>query len=55
VYLWPQTTKSPAEINRRGFEKRSLVYFRSSVAQFDRPAEAGVVVPVMMREAEHLL
>jgi len=25
-----------------------------SVAQFDRPAEAGVVVPVMVRAAEHL-
>jgi len=24
------------------------------VAQFDRPAEAGVVVPVMVRAAEHL-
>jgi hypothetical protein len=25
-----------------------------SVAQFDRPAEAGVMVPVVVREAEHL-
>jgi hypothetical protein len=25
-----------------------------SVAQSDRPAEAGMVVPVMMRETEHL-
>jgi hypothetical protein len=25
-----------------------------SVAQVNRPAEAGVVVPVVVREAEHL-
>jgi hypothetical protein len=25
-----------------------------SVAQFDRPAEAGMMVPVVVRKAEHL-
>src|SRR5262245_52727624 len=38
-----------------GALKSALLCLRSSVAQFDRPAEAGVVVPVMMRETEHLL
>jgi hypothetical protein len=28
--------------------------FRYSVAQIDRPAEAGMVVPVVVREPEHL-
>jgi len=42
-------------MHRRGFEKALLsVAARGSVAQIDRPAEAGMVVPVMVRETEHL-
>jgi hypothetical protein len=38
---------------RRGFEKSADVVW-ISVAQFDRPAEAGMMVPVVVRETEHL-
>jgi hypothetical protein len=41
-------------MNRRGFEKALMVTVMS-VAQLDRPAEAGMMVPVVVREAEHLL
>jgi hypothetical protein len=43
--------KSPAETIGGASEKR---VFWKSVAQFDRPAEAGVVVPVVVRAPEHL-
>jgi hypothetical protein len=45
-------TKSPAE-NSAGLRK-APDFNERSVAQLDRPAEAGMVVPVMMRETEHL-
>jgi hypothetical protein len=38
---------------RRGFENALMVIWRS-VAQLDRPAEAGMMVPVVVRETEHL-
>jgi len=38
---------------RRGFEK-ALMVIGKSVTQFDRPAEAGMMVPVVVRETEHL-
>jgi hypothetical protein len=46
------TYKQKAPSQRRGFEK-ALILLRSSVAQLDRPAEAGMMVPVVVRDAEH--
>jgi hypothetical protein len=45
--------KSPAG-SRRGFEKALTCYWLLA-AQSDRPAEAGMMVPVVVREAKHLL
>jgi hypothetical protein len=45
--------KSPA-VDRRGCEK-ALMVTENSVAQLDRPAEAGMMVPVVVRDAKHLL
>jgi hypothetical protein len=44
--------KSPSE--RIGGAWRRALLSTKSVAQFNRPAEAGVVVPVVVRAAEHL-
>jgi hypothetical protein len=35
-------------------EKALMVTTECSVAQSDRPAEAGMMVPVVVREPEHL-
>jgi hypothetical protein len=48
----PQTKKAPP-VDRRGCEK-ALMVTENSVAQLDRPAEAGMMVPVVVREAKHL-
>jgi hypothetical protein len=45
--------KSPA-VSAAGLRESADVV-GISVAQFDRPAEAGMMVPVVMRETEHLL
>jgi hypothetical protein len=52
VFVCGVQTKNPAVL-WRGFEK-ALMITRGSVAQSDRPAEAGMMVPVVVREAEHL-
>jgi hypothetical protein len=48
-----RTTKKPHRENGGAFEK-ALMFTEDSVAQLDRPAEAGMMVPVVMREAKHL-
>jgi hypothetical protein len=45
--------KSPAE-KSGGAGKALICLVACSVAQFYRPAAAGMVVPVVMRETEHL-
>jgi len=45
--------KSPVGTIRRGWGKRCCGTERS-VAQRDRPAAAGMMVPVVVRETEHL-
>jgi hypothetical protein len=46
--------KKPRREYRRGFEKRALWLFSEcSVAHAGRPAEAGMMVPVVVRDAEH--
>jgi hypothetical protein len=45
--------KGPRQLLGEALE-RSLFRFCLIEAQQDRPAEAGVVVPVEMRETEHL-
>jgi hypothetical protein len=51
---WPGVQQKTPPLVRRGFEK-ALMVIRESVAQLDRPAEAGMVVPVVVRDAKHLL
>jgi hypothetical protein len=48
----PYKTKAPPVL-AAGLRKSADVSWKS-VAQFDRPAEAGMVVPVVVREPEHL-
>jgi len=56
VHLWLSSVatkeKAPSE-DPAGLGKRCVVT-RVSVAQVDRPAEAGMMVPVDVRETEHL-
>jgi hypothetical protein len=40
-------------MDRRGLEMRSVCLSEYSVAHVDRPAEAGMMVPVVVRETEH--
>jgi hypothetical protein len=49
----PWRTKKKAPSNESAGLGKSA-WSGKSVAQFDRPAEAGVVVPGVVREAEHL-
>jgi len=51
VGLWRTKQKAPP-IQSAGLRETRFV--SKSVSQFDRPAEAGVVVPVVVRAAEHL-
>jgi len=47
-----ETKKAPPK-NRRG-SKRAVLVRGCSVAHVDRPAEAEMVVPMMVRQMEHL-
>jgi hypothetical protein len=49
-----RTNKKPRRNESAGLGE-ALLFFERSVAQSGRPAEAGVVVPVVVRETEHLL
>jgi hypothetical protein len=53
VIRGPENKKAPPN-ESAGLEKR-LKSTKCSVAHVDRPAEAGMMVPVMVRETEHLL
>jgi hypothetical protein len=46
-------TKQKPHHSAAGLRESADVIWRS-VAQFDRPAEAGMMVPVVVRETEHL-
>jgi len=47
----PQKKKAPPAFG--GALEKLCVAIEGSVAQVDRPAEAGVMMPVVVRQAEH--
>jgi hypothetical protein len=52
--FWRGTNKKP-RLKTGGARKVVVLVLSSVCAQIDRPAGAGMMEPVMMRETEHLV